>query len=110
MSRDTDVQFKVCGTKYQAVLNPIEAETRAVLLSYEFAVMSGIQNVIIESDAEKVIKMLTDEKIQIPWRLLQIFNQIRAQSRKLNAAKFSYIKRDGNSVAHSLEKYALSNH
>lgn len=108
VARDHDIKFKGCGTMSHAVLNPIEAEIRAFLLATEFAVMTRLQRVIFESDAELVVRMLTDEKDHIPWRLFQLVFQIRAHLKNIAEYKIIFNKRDGNSVAHSLANYALN--
>ncbi|XP_026459561.1 uncharacterized protein LOC113360246 [Papaver somniferum] len=98
VARDPDASFKGCGTKSREVLSPIEVETRAVLLAVEFSEVMGLQRVIIKSDAEKVIKMLTKEHANIPWRLREPILRIQAQTRKLTEVKFTFITRDGNNV------------
>lgn len=63
VARDAQTNFVGCGTGFQNVLSPLEAETKSVLLAAEFAVLVGWQRVIIESDAEKVINMLVNEQV-----------------------------------------------
>lgn len=58
VARDPVVNFKGCGTNSHVVLSPTEVETRAILLATEFADVTRLQRVIIESDDEIVIKML----------------------------------------------------
>ncbi|XP_026410899.1 uncharacterized protein LOC113306140 [Papaver somniferum] len=110
VARDSATSFKGCGTNSHEVLSPIEAETRVVLLATDFTVISRLQRVIIESDAEEVIKILNEEKGYIPWILRELIYQIRAKARKVTEVKFVFNKRDWNVVSHTLAKYALSHH
>ncbi|XP_026452092.1 uncharacterized protein LOC113352494 [Papaver somniferum] len=109
-ARNAEVKFTRCGTMSHKVLSVIEAETIAVLLAADFAVMSHLQRVIIDCDAEKVVNMLTKGDYHIPWRLHQIILQIRKHLKKVAEVKTVFIKKNGNNVAHALAKYALTRH
>ncbi|XP_026378231.1 uncharacterized protein LOC113272633 [Papaver somniferum] len=87
VARDSDVAFKDCVTKSHEVLSPIEVETRVVLLAADFTIVMGLHRVIIESDAEKVIKLLTEENANAPYRLRELILQIRAQTKIVTEVK-----------------------
>lgn len=77
VARNADIKFAGCGTMAHKVLSPIEAETRAVLLAADFAVMSHLQKVIIECDAEKVVNMLSKKNCHIHHLIFQIRDQLK---------------------------------
>ena len=79
----------------------------AAATTLAFANDLGVTRVILEGDSLVVIKALREEeKLLSPTGLL--LEDVRMLSQSFQKLLYSYTKREGNSVAHSLARYASS--
>ena len=78
----------------------------AALKALSFAHDLGFQNIVLEGDALNLIQALkAQEQNLLPWGLL--VEDVKEYGKKFRRVSYSHVKRNGNSVAHNLAKYAL---
>lgn len=82
-----------------------EAEVLACRKSIEFSMESGFSRLIIEGDSLNVIRAISTPAANSSL-LGHIIEDIRCNIKGLQVVSFSWVKRGGNMVAHSLAKYA----
>ncbi|XP_075645735.1 uncharacterized protein LOC142616862 [Castanea sativa] len=86
---------------------PVEVEAMAASKAVEFGSELGIQRAIIEGDSAVVVKSLTSKECGLtPYS--QLLNDVSLFSGFYSQLSYSHVKRDGNKVAHSLAKLALT--
>ena len=82
-----------------------EAEVLACRKSIEFSMESGFSRLIIEGDSLNVIRAISTPAANSSL-LGHINEDIRCNIKGLQVVSFSWVKRGGSMVAHSLAKYA----
>lgn len=110
VARNSEAKFKGGGTCSHNCLTPLEAETKTILLAMDLAEKKAWSKIVIESDAEIVIKVLNNEKLSYPWRIRQMVLQIRSRISYFNGVQFKFKKKGANEVAHTLASFAFKNH
>lgn len=80
VARNADAKFEAGGTCGHNCNPPMEAEAKAITLAFDLAEKMEWKDIIIESDAEKVIKVLNNEIASYPWRLRPMILQIKDRS------------------------------
>ncbi|MCL7025772.1 hypothetical protein MKW94_018111 [Papaver nudicaule] len=109
IARGHFAEFKGCCTEYLLVQSFEEAEAKAFLTGVQFAVRNGLTKVVIEGDAQNIIKILNDAKHPVPSRIRPVIKQIKKVAEKLCSVEFRYIKKSVNMVACTLANYGKSN-
>ena len=94
---------KIKHQPYKAV----EIESLAAAMALSFATDLGFRCVILEGDSMEVIQALRENTQPLTPTGLQI-EDVREFSQNFDELLYSHTKRDGNAIAHSLAKYALS--
>ncbi|PWA86585.1 Amidophosphoribosyl transferase [Artemisia annua] len=85
--------------------SPLEAETKAILWTTNHANNKGYSKVIFESDSMCLVNAL--QKGTTLLQVASIFEQITCNSLAFRLCTWSFVKRDGNKVAHSIANWAL---
>ena len=82
-----------------------EAEVRACQKALEFAIDAGFSELIVERDNSVVMSTISSNKPNCS-RLGVIYDDIGCLAASLSYVSFTCIRRNANSVAHSLAQYA----
>ena len=89
----------------EAVVDSEEAKVRAYRKTLEFAIDVGFSELMVEGDNSVVMSTISSNKPN--WsRLGVIYDDIGYLAANLSYVSFSCIRRNANSVAHSLARYA----
>ncbi|XP_075656037.1 uncharacterized protein LOC142626133 [Castanea sativa] len=96
-----------CTKRLSQAYSALEIEAMAAATALVFASELGVRQAILEGDSMAVIKALKEfEDTLSPSGLL--LEDIRMFSQRFDTFLYSHTRREGNSVAHSLARYALS--
>ncbi|XP_075636521.1 uncharacterized protein LOC142608714 [Castanea sativa] len=96
-----------CIKRLSQAYDAMEIEAMAAAIALFFASELGVREAILERDSMAVIKALKEfEEMLSPTGLL--LEDIRMFSQRCDALFYFHTKREGNSIAHSLARYALS--
>ena len=106
--RDTNgLVLAYCAKPVPQPYKAAEVESLAAATALSFATELDFRWVILEGDLMEVIQALRENDQSLtPMGLL--LEDVRMLSQQFVQLLYSHTKRDGNSVAHSLAKYALS--
>lgn len=91
--------------KLQAPLGPLEAESKAVEIGMQFAKQLGLSDIIMEGDLLLVSRAL-NQSSSPPDSIDAVIMGISLASLEFQTVYFSHVKRNANSPAHLLAKYA----
>lgn len=84
--------------------NVLAAETEAILLGIEIAETAGCKPLILESDCQEAVDLITGRKCskaEISWTI----SDIQEGLQRLNNANVQHVSRLCNDAAHSLAKW-----
>ena len=96
-----------CMKRLPQPYSAVEVEALAAAITLAFANNLGVTRVILEGDSLVVIKALKEEEqLLSPTGLL--LKDVKMLSQSFQKLLYSHTKREGNSVAHSLARYATS--
>ena len=96
-----------CSEKMFQAYKAEETEALAARKALMFAHELGFQSVILEGDALGLIQALKSQEQNVcPLSLL--VEDVKVYSNHFRRVLYSHIKRNGNSIAHSLAKHAIS--
>ena len=95
------------SAKGPSVVDSEEAEVLACRRALEFAVNTGFEELMIEGDNSTVIRCISSLRA-FHSRLGNIYADIHVLAAGSRCKSFSCVKREANSVAHSLARYARS--
>lgn len=95
------------SAKGLGVMDSEEAEVLACQRALEFAMDAGFEELVIEGDNSTVINSIASLRA-LQSRLGNIYGDIRLLAAGSRCMSFSCVKREANSVAHSLARYARS--
>lgn len=93
VARNADAKFEGGGTCGHNCNFPMEAEAKAITLAFDLAEKMEWKDIIVESDAEKVIKVLNSEVASYPWRLRSMLLQIKDRVKLFNRVCLKFIKK-----------------
>ncbi|KAL0005020.1 hypothetical protein SO802_012581 [Lithocarpus litseifolius] len=88
-----------------SVVDSTEAKILACRKALAFAIDAGFTDLIIEGDNENVMKLVSASGVDLS-RLGHIIQDIKWFAQGLRWMSISCVKRDANSMAHSLARYA----
>ncbi|XP_065628492.1 uncharacterized protein LOC136067104 [Quercus suber] len=99
----------VMASMVQQVLLPItmaQVEALAARKTAKFALEVGITKVILEGDAETIVKELLEPNpsLALHGHLIQ---DVKNLQNSFNFLSFTHVRRDGNNVAHALTRWAI---
>ena len=96
-----------CSEKLSQAYKAEETKALAARKALMFAHELGFQRVILEGDALGLIQALKSQEQNLsPLGLL--VEDVKVYSNHFQRVLYSHVKRNGNSVAHSLAKHAIS--
>ncbi|KAM1160595.1 hypothetical protein ACFX19_034183 [Malus domestica] len=81
-------------------------EASAIRYALLACIDHGFNDIIIESDASSIIKMLKKEML-VDFSIECILSDIEVLAQKLRSVSFAFVPREGNRAAHSVAKYAF---
>jgi hypothetical protein len=84
------------------------AETKAVLWALQMEIEEDYHHVLMEGDAKSVIDALQKPSSPVDWFISIIVGDIRTLSRCFLNCTFSWTRREGNNLAHTIAKFASS--
>ena len=96
-----------CSKRLPQAYSAVEVEAMAAAIVLIFTNDIGVRGVILEGDSLAVIKALREgeQPLSPTGPLLE---HVRMYSQRFETVLYSHSKREGNSVAHSLARYANS--
>lgn len=95
-----------CSKVVHQVLGSSNIEAMAAAWALSFASNLGVRRVVLEGDSMAVITGLREvEKVLVPCGLL--LEDAKILSQQFDELLYSHTKREGNSLAHSLARYAV---
>lgn len=83
----------------------VEAEVKAILWAIKVALTKGFKKVILETDSSILVKSFKHDKVLVHIRAL--FLHIRRLCLSFDSCTWSFVRREGNRVAHELARRAL---
>ena len=96
-----------CNKRLSQAYNATEIEAMAAATTLVFASKLGIIRAILEGDSMDVIRAL--KEFEYPLSPLGfLLEDVRIFSQRFDTMLYSHTKREGNFVAHSLTRYAIS--
>ena len=93
------------SAKGPGVVNSEEAEVLACRRALEFAVDVGFEELMVEGDNSMVIRCISSIRA-FHSRLGNVYADIHVLAAGSRCKSFNCVKREANSVAHSLARYA----
>nr|POE80426.1 hypothetical protein CFP56_10643 [Quercus suber] len=104
--RDWSGQFVAATCKLiHAPLGPLEVEAKAVEVGLQFAKLLGVSDLIVEGDSLIVSRALSHSSSALA-SIDTVIMGIRSATLEFHNVVFSHVKRNANSPAHLLAKYA----
>lgn len=104
-SNEGEVEWAACKQQRGKFAAELE-EAKALLFGLQKALERGYQRIVMESDCQGLVQMLKTRKV--PKSCLEFFvSQILVLARSFISCCWSFIRREGNRVAHSLAKFHL---
>jgi hypothetical protein len=89
-------------------LSPAAAEAKVALLTVQLCCEMGFSMVHLEGDAKGVVDAVNLGEADKSW-LGHLIEDIKKELNSLACWRMSFVRREGNHVAHMLAKYAVLN-
>ncbi|GKB50404.1 reverse transcriptase [Tanacetum coccineum] len=106
-ARDYNDEVLFLGARLDSYASsPLEAEAKAVYWAMTHTLGRGYSRVIFETDSLCLVKALHNKVILL--QIASLFSDILSHSLAFDVCSWSFIKREGNRVAHSIASLALS--
>ncbi|PWA90132.1 hypothetical protein CTI12_AA102250 [Artemisia annua] len=97
---------QVWGVRVECyAVSPLEAEAKAIMWAMTHARNRNFQNVVFESDSLSLVNALRNRSTLRQRACL--FSQILDTSLAFSTCNWSFVKRDGNMVAHSIATWGI---
>ncbi|XP_058000721.1 uncharacterized protein LOC110633654 [Hevea brasiliensis] len=90
-----------CAATFTA-LSPLGIEGVALREAVLFVINRGYSSVILESDSQLLIKLLSDMSLPIPWEIQAVMHDLRVMLDSYPLFSVCYVLRDANSCANWL--------
>ena len=95
-----------CSKVVHQVLGVSVIEAVAATWALSFASDEGMRRAVLEGDSMAVISALREDgKVLVPYGLL--LEDAKFLSKQFEELRYSHTKREGDSLAHSLARYAI---
>ena len=104
--RDNSGSIVAAESQEECPGEPLWAESKAALLVASLARREGFDRVVLEGDAQLVIKAILNPSTTPHWSINAIIEDIRLILNSFVCWNASFVFRDSNSVAHSLAQWA----
>ncbi|PWA76154.1 hypothetical protein CTI12_AA238720 [Artemisia annua] len=106
VARNCNGEVLLSGARSEFYANsPLEAEAKAVWWATKQAQSRGYSEVVFESDSLTLVHALRNQSI--PLQIATMFSDILSNSLTFSTCSWSFVKREGNIVAHSIATWAL---
>ncbi|GJY38210.1 reverse transcriptase [Tanacetum coccineum] len=106
VARNCNGEELISGAKSECYANsPLEAESKAIWWANIHARSRGYSNVVFETDSLSLVNALRNQCI--PLQIATLFSDILSNLRSFNICEWSFTRKDGNKVAHSMASWAL---
>ncbi|GJS54731.1 reverse transcriptase [Tanacetum coccineum] len=89
------------------VASVVKAEAKACLWAIQLALAKGFTRVVLESDSSILVEAFKHDKVLVHIRAL--FLHIHRLCLSFESCTWSFVRRDGNRVAHELARIVLNN-
>ncbi|GKA69963.1 reverse transcriptase [Tanacetum coccineum] len=100
-------RYLVAGSKrVNFATSVVEAEAKAILWAIQVALAKGFTRVALETNSSILMEAFKHDQVLVPIRA--IFLQIRRLCLLFNSGTWSFVRREGNRVAHKLARRALN--
>ena len=96
-----------CSKRLPQAYSAVEVEAMAAATVLIFTNDIGVRGVILEGDSLAAIKALRESEQPLS-PIGPLLEHVRMYSQRFETVLYSHSKREGNSVAHSLARYANS--
>ena len=100
--RDSSGSIIATESQEECPGEPLWVESKAALLAASLARKEGFDKVVLEGDAQSVIKAILNSSTTPHWSINAIIEDIRLILNTFVCWNVSFVFRDSNSVAHSL--------
>ena len=104
--RDSSGSIVAAESQEECPGEPLWVESKAALLAASLARKKGFDRVVLEGDAQLVIKAILNPSTTPHWSIDAIIKDIRLILNSFVCWNASFVFRDSNSVAHSLVQWA----
>ena len=95
------------GQQLEQAFQPVEVEAIVACRAVEFGSEIGVDCAVVEGDSEVIVKALRNRDNGLT-HFAPLINDVSLFSVLFSELSYSHIKRDGNKVAHSLARLALT--
>ncbi len=86
--------------------DPCYAEAAAPSWALEIAILESFTDIIVEGDAKVCIDAVSVTPDKAPWKIQTLMANVFILVVNFNMCVFSWVRRNANSVAHNLVKFA----
>ena len=100
--KDSNGSIVAAESQEECLGEPLWAESKAALLAASLARKEGFARVVLEGDAQSVIKAILNPSTTPHWSINAIIEDIRVTLNSFVSWNASFVFRDSNFVAHSL--------
>ncbi|GJT87844.1 reverse transcriptase [Tanacetum coccineum] len=83
----------------------VEAEAKAILWAIQMAQAKGFANVVLETDSDILVNAFTQDKVL--YHIRALFLHIQRLCLLFDSFSWSFVRREGNKVAHEMARIAL---
>ena len=104
--RDSNRSIVAAHSEEECPGEPLWVESKATLIVASLAYKEGFARVVIEGDAQFVIKAIINPSTTPYWSINTIIEDIRVILNSFVCWNASFVFRDSNVVAHSLAQWA----
>ena len=100
--KDSNGSIVAAESQEECLGEPLWAESKAALLAASLARKEGFARVVLEGDAQSVIKAILNPSTTPHWSINAIIEDICVTLNSFVSWNASFVFRDSNFVAHSL--------
>ncbi|GKB03476.1 reverse transcriptase [Tanacetum coccineum] len=106
VARNCNGEVLLSGARSEFYANsPLEAEAKAIWWAIQHARSRCYPEVVFESDSLTLVHALRNQSI--PLKIAAMFSDILSKSLAFGTCDWSFVKKEGNMVAHSIARWAL---
>jgi ribonuclease HI len=91
----------------RGILSPVAAEAKVALLTVRLCRELGLRKIHLEGDAKTVVDAVNSNEEDRSW-VGHLFEDIKGELSSFDGWRMSFVRRDGNHVAHKLARFAVN--
>lgn len=104
--RNSEGTVLIAGARTGMMVSSVlEAEARGVLYALESSLQRGLTRCVIEMDSLCLVRALVENKCI--RSIANVLNAIKRAARQASSCEWSFVRRNGNQVAHELVAWAI---